>query len=166
MKMSYKEDRLLSGLIGKKVQTILVPSPRNSISPPVELAIILGNRSTLVIDSCARKQGPAETGIDYPQLRVREQKTYPHYPNGYEIKLGRSGQLVVDVKITDENIFSPSDIVHYTKSIYLRFSSGKEITITRPSFRSPSLVIADHESENAPVLCEQPEYTTQNVRAY
>lgn len=56
MILSGEEMHLLEGLIGRKAEKVLVPVPRESVSKPVEIVLVLNKNKGVLIDSCYRPQ--------------------------------------------------------------------------------------------------------------
>lgn len=145
MIMQIQDWNLLRDLIGRKARRILVPVQSGSVSSPVEAVIALDDNKGLLIDSCARRQGPLETPVKYPQLRLRYVSPLPEYPRGETIDLSDSGEIIRRVQILNEEIFTPEDNAAFTKAIHIDFSGNRDITIARNSFREPSLRIFEQE---------------------
>lgn len=147
MIMQMQDWRMLEDLIGKKARKIMVPVTRESVSSPVEAVIALGEDDGLLIDSCARRQGPTETPIKYPQLRLRYVSPLPVYPRGETINLSDTGEIIRRVQILNEELFTQDEIAFFTKAIHIDFSGDRDITIARNTFRDPSLRIYEQEGD-------------------
>lgn len=147
MIMQTQDWRLLENLIGKKARKIMVPVKRGLVSSPVEAVIALGENDGLLIDSCARRQGPLETPVKYPQLRLRYVSPLPVYPRGETIDLSETGEIIRRVQILNEELFTPDEIASFTKAIHIDFSGNRDITIARNTFREPSLRIYEQEGD-------------------
>lgn len=160
MKMYKTDANILQSLIGTRVRSILIPTSRDSVSPPVETVIVLNDHEGVLIDSCAREPIGAETDGLYPQLRVRLIHDLPRYPNGRTIELNGPGEIVRSVELTHEEVRSPFVMTAYTKGIRLAFGREHDITITRQSFRSPSLQVFENDDESVCSLAQPDEYTS------
>ncbi|MCF0245480.1 MAG: hypothetical protein HUJ55_01500 [Ileibacterium sp.] len=134
---------ILRDLIGKKAEAVIVPTAANSVSDPVEAILVLSDHKGILFDSCSRKQKPTETMVNYPQMRVRVIDEVPEYKMGQRIELNENGEIIKRVEIVNEEVLSPSDFVDYTKAIHIEFSGDRDVTITRETFRNPSLQICE-----------------------
>ena len=147
MIMQKQDWRMLEDLIGRKARKIMVPVRKESVSSPVEAVIALGENDGLLIDSCARIQGPLETPIKYPQLRLRYVSPLPEYPRGETIDLSEHGEIIRRFQILNEELFTQDEIASFTKAIHIDFSGERDITIARNTFRDPSLNIYEYEED-------------------
>lgn len=130
---------ILHNLIGKKAKKVIIPDPESDGEPPVEAVLVLSDQRGIIVDSCCRDQAPTETVENYPQLRVRMIDEVPEELQGRHINLNEFGEIIRTVKIVNENIASPSELAKYTKAIHIEFSGDRDVTITRETFRDPSL---------------------------
>ncbi|MDE5758319.1 MAG: hypothetical protein K2H85_06865 [Allobaculum sp.] len=141
MVLSSEEMGILENLVGRKAEKILVPVPKDSATKPVETVLVLNKNKGVLIDSCYRPQHAIETPHGYPQMRVRVINRIPEYPNGEVIEFSNTGEIVRAIEVTTEQIVSPKDRVHYAKSVHLKLTGKREVTITRETYRSPVLSI-------------------------
>lgn len=141
MVLSSEEMGILENLVGRKAEKILVPVPKDSATKPVETVLVLNKNKGVLIDSCYRPQHAIETPHGYPQMRVRLINRIPEYPNGEVIEFSNTGEIVRAIEVTTEQIVSPKDRVHYAKSVHLKLTGKREVTITRETYRSPVLSI-------------------------
>lgn len=165
MVLSGEEMQLLENLIGKKAEQILIPIPKNSVSKPVETVLVLSKDKGILIDSCYRPQKAIETPDGYPQMRVRLIEEIPEYANGDAIELSNTGEIVRSIEVTSEHILTPKDTACYTKAVHIEFTGQREITITRETFRNPSLQVY----ERIPDRPIEPEYNariTQTIQSF
>ncbi|WP_230225823.1 hypothetical protein [Allobaculum mucilyticum] len=152
MKLSQEEMRLLSDLIGSKAERVIYPIPSSSLSKPVETVLVLAPDKGILIDSCYRSQNSVETPVSYPQMRVRMINTIPEYPNGQAIDLNEfGGEIIASIEVTNESILTATENASYTKAVHIEFSGAREVTITRETYRTPSLEIYE---KIPPVLTE------------
>lgn len=153
MVLSSEEMGILENLVGRKAEKILVPVPKDSATKPVETVLVLNKNKGVLIDSCYRPQHAIETPHGYPQMRVRLINRIPEYPNGEVIEFSNTGEIVRAIEVTTEQIVSPKDRVHYAKSVHLKLTGKREVTITRETYRSPVLSIYE-DCDSTPLECE------------
>lgn len=165
MILSGEEMQLLEGLVGRKAEKVLVPIRKDSVSKPVETVLVLNDKQGLLIDSCYRKQKAVETPIGYPQMRVRLIDEIPTYANGDVIELSDSGEIVRSVHVTSEQVLTSEDTACYTKAVHIEFTGKREVTITRETFRSPSLSIYE-DAPAKPLETEHNARITQTVQSF
>lgn len=166
MRLSRDELDLLGNLIGRKAERILIPMPRESLTKPVETVVVLSKGKGLLIDSCYRSQTPVETPKNYPQMRVRMINTIPDYPNGEVIELSEfGGEIIASVEVTTESVLTSRDSACYTKAVHIEFSGKREVTITRETYRTPSLSIYERP-EGVPVDFEPNASVTRTVQTF
>ncbi len=165
MILSAEEMRLLEGLVGRKAEKILVPVPKDSLTKPVETVLVLNKNKGILIDSCYRPQHAIETPQGYPQMRVRLIHHIPQYPNGEVIEFSNTGEIVRAIEVTTEQITSPKDRVHYAKSVHLKLTGKREVTITRETYRSPALNIYE-EAPTFPLESEHNVKVIQTVHTF
>lgn len=165
MILSVEEMNILAGLVGRKAEKVLVPVPKDSLTKPVETVLVLNKNKGILIDSCYRPQQALETPRGYPQMRVRFINHIPEYPNGEVIEFSKSGEIVHAIEVTTEQVVSPKDRVHYAKSVHLKLSGQREVTITRETFRSPALSIFEDEPYH-PMEYEHNARITQTVHTF
>lgn len=163
MKIEKQERDILTGLIGKTVRSIVIPTPEDSVMPPVSAILVVPNHPNVLIDSCARLQSPTETGVNYPQMRVRLIDDMPEYANGRTIDLSEYGEVVCGLQITDEEISSGRDVASYTKALHIDFTGGRDVTITRETFRNPYLQIYETGDPKPEYVSPPEEYATIQV---
>lgn len=165
MVLSGEEMQLLENLVGRKAERVIVPIKNDSISKPVETILVLSKDKGIKIDSCFRTQQAIETPEAYPQMRVRLINEIPQYANGDEIEFSNTGEIVRSVKVTSERVNTPNDTASYTKSIHIELTGSRDVTITRESFRSPSLHVYEHEP-TTPIEEEKNATITQTVQTF
>lgn len=146
MIMQNREWNILRHLIGKKATKIIVPETADTVNP-VEAIIALDEKTGLVIDSCAQKQAPLETGDKYPQLRLRFVSPLPKYKKEQTIDLSDHGEIVRRIEILNEEIFSTEERAMFTKAIHIDFTGDREITIARNTFKEPSLKVFEAKND-------------------
>lgn len=166
MQLPSDEVKLLRSLVGRKADRIIVPMPSDSLSKPVEAVIVLSSGKGVLIDSCFRVQRAVETSKQYPQMRVRMIKTIPEYPNGHTIELSQyDGEIITSVEVTSEDVHTPTEIAAYTKAIHIEFSGAREVTITRQTYRTPSLDVFEKRTD--PMINYEPNASvTQTVQTF
>lgn len=148
MKLSRDELGLLGDLIGRKAERIIYPMPKDSLSKPVEMVLVLSNGSGLLIDSCFRSQNAVETPESYPQMRVRMINTIPDYPNGETIELSQyGGEIIASIEVTTESVLTSTDNACYTKAVHIEFSGEREVTITRETYRTAALDVFEKKPD-------------------
>lgn len=152
MILSGEEMHLLEGLIGRKAEKVLVPVPRESVSKPVEIVLVLNKNKGVLIDSCYRPQKAIETPVGYPQMRVRLIDEIPEYANGEVIELSNYGEIVRSVQVMSEQVLTTQDTACYTKAVHIEFTGQREITVTRETFRSPALNVYEDTPVKLPEL--------------
>ncbi|MGM9960169.1 MAG: hypothetical protein ACI32F_02515 [Allobaculum sp.] len=165
MVLSGEEMQLLESLVGRKAERIIVPVKHDSVSKPVETILVLSKDKGIKIDSCYRPQQAIETPQGYPQMRVRLIHEIPQYANGEEIDFSDTGEIVRSVKVTSERVNTPSDTACYTKAIHIEMTGARDVTITRETFRSPSLRVYEHELDT-PLEEESNATITQIVQTF
>lgn len=165
MVLSGEEMQLLENLVGRKAERVIVPVKNDSISKPVETILVLSKDKGIKIDSCFRTQQAIETPEAYPQLRVRLIHEIPQYTDGDEIEFSNTGEIVRSVKVISERVNTPNDTASYTKSIHIELTGARDVTITRETFRSPSLRVYEHEPDS-PIEEEKDAIITQFVQTF
>lgn len=135
------EKNILHNLIGRKARAVIIPESEDGIPDPTEAMLVLSDRQAILFDSCAREQAPTETPVDYPQMRVRMIDSVPEHLRGLTIDLDQNGEIIRNVAVINEEISSPDDIASYTKAVHIEFSGDRDVTITRETFRNPSLKV-------------------------
>lgn len=163
MHLSEEEYKLLGDLVGKKATKVLVPLPRSAASKPVETVLVLADDKGVLIDSCFRQQRSSESPQEYPQMRVRMIDEIPEYPNGETIEFDEHGGIIRSVDVTNEQLLTRKEYACYAKAIHIAFTGRKELTITRETFRSPSLAVYEKEPDYE-LEQENPQWTIQTVR--
>lgn len=165
MILSGEEMQLLEGLVGRKAEKVLVPIRKDSVSKPVETVLVLNEKQGVLIDSCYRQPKAVETPLGYPQMRIRLIEEIPSYANGDVIELSDSGEIVRSVHVTSEQVLTDEDTACYTKAVHIEFTGKREVTITRETFRSPSLNIYEDKPER-PLEMEHNARITQTVHTF
>lgn len=150
MNLSREEMDLLGKLIGRKAERIIMPTPKDSLTKPVEIVLVLSRNRGVLIDSCYRTQRAVETPEGYPQMRVRMINKIPEYVNGHTIELSEfGGEIIASIEVTSENVLTSTEQATYTKAVHIEFTGQREVTITRETYRTPSLDVYEERREPA-----------------